>query len=124
LCGKKLNFDNRAALSDSTPAKFLVILAALEGQVRLKLVRAYHAAFRGEGRNIGNADRRKAIVDAEGLDGTALEAHARRAMRCNPSGNQILKWQKPQVSSAFRPSAMKQNLLWTGQPSIFGAPFK
>lgn len=76
LRDKKLNFDNRAALSDPTPAGFLVIAAELNGQDWLKLARAYHEAFWGEGRDIGNVDVRKAIADAEGFDGTALEARA------------------------------------------------
>lgn len=76
LRGKTLNFDNRAALSDPTPAGFLVIAAQLEGKDWLKLAKALHVAFWGEGHDIGNADIRKAIADAAGFDGTFLEALA------------------------------------------------
>lgn len=76
LRGKVLNFDNRAALSDPTPAGFLVIAAAEAGQDWLKLAREFHEAFWGRGEDIGKAEVRRAIADAAGFDGAALEAQA------------------------------------------------
>ncbi len=73
LRGKALNFDNRAALSDPTPAGFLVIAAAEAGQDWLKLARALHEAFWGRGEDIGKAEVRRAIADAAGFDGAALD---------------------------------------------------
>ncbi len=74
--GKKLNFDNRAALSDPTPAALLVIAAQLEGKDWLGLTKALQEAFWSEARDIGNAEVRIAIADSIGLDGRSLEARA------------------------------------------------
>lgn len=74
--GITLSFDNRAALSDPAPAGRLIVAAWLDGQDWLGLARAFHKAFWGEGRDIGNADIRREVADAAGFDGAALEARA------------------------------------------------
>ncbi|OJY78611.1 MULTISPECIES: DsbA family protein [unclassified Rhizobium] len=76
LRGKQLDFTNRSALCDPTPAGFLVLAAQLEGQDWVALARALQHAFWGTASDIGNADVRKAIADAAGFDGAALEARA------------------------------------------------
>ncbi|TCU12889.1 2-hydroxychromene-2-carboxylate isomerase [Rhizobium sullae] len=72
LRGKVLNFDNRAALSDPTPAGFMVIAAIEAGKDWLKLTKALQEAFWTRGEDIGNAEIRRAIADAAGFDGAAL----------------------------------------------------
>ncbi len=76
LRGKTLDFTNRSALSDPTPAGFLVLAAQLEKLDWVGLTRALQQAFWSTGADIGNADVRKAIADAAGFDGAALEARA------------------------------------------------
>ncbi|WP_087005055.1 2-hydroxychromene-2-carboxylate isomerase [Rhizobium sullae] len=72
LRGRVLNFDNRAALSDPTPAGFMVIAAIEAGKDWLKLTKALQEAFWTRGEDIGNAEIRRAIADAAGFDGAAL----------------------------------------------------
>ena len=76
LRGKTLHFENRAALSDPTPAGLLVLAAIDAGQDWLKLASAFHEAFWGRGEDIGNVEVRLAIAAAEGFDGPALEERA------------------------------------------------
>lgn len=76
LRGKVLNFKNRAALSDPTPAGFMVIAAIDAGEDWLKLTGALQGAFWGRAEDIGNAEVRRAIADAAGFDGAALEERA------------------------------------------------
>jgi 2-hydroxychromene-2-carboxylate isomerase len=76
LRGKTLNFENRAALSDPTPAGFMVIAAIDAGLDWLKLTRALQEAFWSHGEDIGNADVRQAVANAVGMDGAALHKHA------------------------------------------------
>ncbi|MDP9835548.1 2-hydroxychromene-2-carboxylate isomerase [Neorhizobium huautlense] len=71
--GKVLNFENRAALSDPTPAGFMVIAAIEAGQDWLKLASALQEAFWTRGEDIGKADVRRAIADAAGFDGASLD---------------------------------------------------
>jgi 2-hydroxychromene-2-carboxylate isomerase len=73
LRGKALNFDNRAALSDPTPAGLMVIAAISAGQDWLKLTSALQEAFWGRGEDIGNSDVRRAIAEAAGFDAEALD---------------------------------------------------
>ncbi len=72
LRGKVLNFENRSALSDPTPAGFMVIAVIEAGGNWLKLAGALQEAFWGRGEDIGNAEVRRAIADAAGFDGAAL----------------------------------------------------
>ncbi|MGM4984018.1 MULTISPECIES: 2-hydroxychromene-2-carboxylate isomerase [Rhizobium] len=74
--GKTLDFTNRSALTDPTPAGFLVLAAQLEGMDWVALTRALQQAFWSNGADIGNADVRKAIANGAGFDGAALEARA------------------------------------------------
>lgn len=74
--GKPLSFDGRANLSDPSPAARLILAAWLEGQDWLALASAFHTAFWGEGKDIGNAAVRQAVADAAGFDGAALQARA------------------------------------------------
>lgn len=76
LRGKTLSFENRAALSDPTPAGLLVLAANEAGQDWLKLASAFHEAFWGRGEDIGKVELRHAIAAAEGFDGIALEERA------------------------------------------------
>jgi 2-hydroxychromene-2-carboxylate isomerase len=73
LRGKVLSFDNRAALSDPGPAGLMVIAASEAGEDWLKLTQALQEAFWGRGEDIGNAEVRRAIADAAGFDGAALD---------------------------------------------------
>ncbi len=77
LRGKTLTFENRAALSDPTPAGFMVIAAIDAGEDWLKLTGALQEAFWVRGEDIGDAEIRRAIADATGLDGAALERKAK-----------------------------------------------
>ncbi|MDC9809311.1 MULTISPECIES: 2-hydroxychromene-2-carboxylate isomerase [Rhizobium] len=76
LRGKVLNFENRAALSDPTPAGFLVIAAIDAGQDWLRLTKALQEAFWTRGDDIGRAEVRRAIADKAGFDGATLEQRA------------------------------------------------
>ncbi len=76
LRGKVLNFDNRATLSDPTPAGALVTAAIESGEDWLKLTLALQDAFWVRGEDIGKADVRIAIASRAGFDGAALEARA------------------------------------------------
>ncbi|HEY0120283.1 MAG TPA: DsbA family protein [Rhizobium sp.] len=76
LRGKTLDFDNRAELSDPTPAGLMVIAAQLDGKDWLGLTAALQEAFWTQAKDIGNADLRKSIADKAGFDGAALEARA------------------------------------------------
>jgi 2-hydroxychromene-2-carboxylate isomerase len=73
LRGKTLTFENRGALSDPSPAGFLVIAAIETGKDWLTLAAALQEAFWSRGADIGQAEVRIAIADATGLDGAALE---------------------------------------------------
>ncbi len=73
LRGKVLNFDNRAGLSDPAPAGLTIIAAINAGQDWLKLTAALQEAFWARGEDIGNADVRRAIVEAAGFDASALD---------------------------------------------------
>lgn len=77
LRGKVLSFDNRAALSDPSPAGFMVIAAIEAGADWLKLTTALQEAFWGRGEDIGNAAVRLAIANAAGFDGAALDEQGR-----------------------------------------------
>ncbi|MET0359787.1 MAG: 2-hydroxychromene-2-carboxylate isomerase [Pararhizobium sp.] len=74
--GKTLTFENRAALSDPTPAGLLVIAAFEANQDWLALTAALQEAFWSRAEDIGKPEVRIALADAVGLDGAALEQHA------------------------------------------------
>jgi len=78
LRGKTLNFDDRARLSDPTPAALVILAAQVEGQDWFALTKALQQAFWVGAEDIGNAAVRKAIVDAAGFDGAALEEKAQQ----------------------------------------------
>lgn len=75
LRGKALNFDNRAALSDPSPAGLMVAAAIETGKDWLKLSIALQEAFWVRGEDIGRADVRQAIATATGFDAAALDKH-------------------------------------------------
>ncbi|CUX68428.1 MULTISPECIES: 2-hydroxychromene-2-carboxylate isomerase [Agrobacterium] len=75
LRGKVLNFDNRAALSDPSPAGLMVAAAIEAGEDWLTLAIALQEAFWVGGKDIGNADVRRAIATATGFDAAALDEH-------------------------------------------------
>ncbi|MGO8658678.1 2-hydroxychromene-2-carboxylate isomerase, partial [Rhizobium ruizarguesonis] len=62
--------------SDPTPAGFLVLAAIDAGEDWLRLTKALQEAFWLRGENIGDAEVRRAIADAAGFDGAALEIRA------------------------------------------------
>jgi 2-hydroxychromene-2-carboxylate isomerase len=72
LRGKTLNFENRAALSDPTPAGRMVIAAIESGADWLRLTGALQEAFWTGGKDIGQAAVRQGIADAAGFDGAGL----------------------------------------------------
>jgi 2-hydroxychromene-2-carboxylate isomerase len=74
LRGKDLAFDNRAGLSDPTPASLMVIAAQRDGKDWFGLTRALQEAFWLRAEDIGNADVRKTVATAAGFDGEALLA--------------------------------------------------
>jgi 2-hydroxychromene-2-carboxylate isomerase len=76
LRGEVLNFDNRAALSDPSPAGLVITATIQTGQDWLKLTLALQEAFWRRGEDIGNAEVRRRIVEAAGFDADALEALA------------------------------------------------
>lgn len=76
LRGKVLNFENRAALSDPTPAGLMVIAAQLEGQDWLGLTKALQQGFWERAADIGKVEVRTALASAAGFDGEALERRA------------------------------------------------
>ncbi len=73
LRGKVLSFENRAALSDPTPAGFMIIAAIEAGDDWIKLADELQEGFWGRGEDIGKTEIRGAIADAAGFDGAALE---------------------------------------------------
>lgn len=75
LRGKTLSFDNRSALSDPSPAGYMVIAASEAGEDWLKLTQLLQEAFWGRGEDIGNPEIRRAIADAAGFDAAALDEH-------------------------------------------------
>lgn len=79
LRGKTLELDNRTGLSDPTPAGLTVIAATLEGEDWVSLTAALQEAFWSRAEDIGNAEVRKAIADAAGFDGAALETRAQQS---------------------------------------------
>lgn len=77
--GKTLNFENRAALSDPTPAAFTVIAAIEAKQDWLKVTSLLQSAFWSDARDIGNSDVRQALLTEAGFDGAGLEQLAQTA---------------------------------------------
>ncbi len=76
LRGKTLSFENRAALSDPTPAGFMVLAAINAGEDWLRLTSVLQEAFWVRGEDIGDAEVRRALADGAGFHGTALERKA------------------------------------------------
>ena len=56
-----------------------MIAAQLDGKDWIGLTKALQEAFWSRAEDIGNADVRKAIADAAGFDGAALEARAQQS---------------------------------------------
>lgn len=106
--GKTLNFENRAALSDPTPAGFLVLAAIDAGEDWLRLTKALQEAFWLRGENIGDAEVRRAIADAAGFDGAALEIRA-QGETVQSAWKANYETARAPASSGFRPSAMTAN---------------
>ena len=73
--GKVLNFENRAALSDPTPASLMVI-AAIDAQADwLELTLRLQEAFWVRGDDIGRAEIRQGIAERLGFDAAKLEQY-------------------------------------------------
>ncbi|MES2435975.1 MAG: DsbA family protein [Pseudomonadota bacterium] len=75
--GITLEFSDREALSDITPAHDLLVAAWLRDDDWLALARALHQAFWGRAEDIGTADVRARITADVGLDSIGLEAFAK-----------------------------------------------
>lgn len=76
LRGVPLALEDRAALSDPSPAGRFVVAAWLGGQDWLRLTRALQAAFWSRGADIGAPGVAARVAEAAGFDGPALEAAA------------------------------------------------
>ncbi|MBJ6134881.1 DsbA family protein [Ochrobactrum sp. Q0168] len=74
--GKTLKLQDRAGLSDPTPAGFLVIGHILDGGDWARLTAVLQKAFWEDGLDIGRAEVRRHILDAAGFDAAALEERA------------------------------------------------
>lgn len=74
--GKTLNFENRAGLSDPTPAGLLVIAAIDAQKDWLKLTSLLQEAFWTRGEDIGRPEVRQEIANNAGFDGVGLEQSA------------------------------------------------
>jgi 2-hydroxychromene-2-carboxylate isomerase len=116
LRGKVLNFENRGALSDPTPAGFMLIAAIENGQDWLKLASALQEAFWTGGEDIGNAAVRRAIADGEGFDGAALdEQGAREAVQAVWKAN----YETAKAAGVFGlPTYRYEDELYWGQDSL------
>lgn len=77
LRGKELNFENRAALSDPTPAGLLLVAAQLDGKDWVALAKALQKAFWSDARDIGDPAVHTAIADSIGLNGAKLAARSK-----------------------------------------------
>lgn len=108
LRGKTLNFENRAALSDPTPAGFMVIAAIEEGLDWLGLTRALQTAFWTDAADIGRSEVRQAIASSVGIDGTKLEERA-QAEVTQSIWRSISKAPGTPASSVFRRFVTKTN---------------
>lgn len=116
LRGKVLNFENRAALSDPTPAGFLIIAAIDAGEDWLKLTEALQGAFWERGEDIGNAEVRRAIADAAGFDSAALE---RRAQSDAVQSIWKANYETAKASGVFGlPTFRYEDELYWGQDSL------
>ncbi len=76
LRNKPLALENRAGLSDPTPAGRLIVAAQLDGLDWIGLTQALQSALWGRAENIGAPDVRAGIVTEAGLDAQHLEARA------------------------------------------------
>jgi 2-hydroxychromene-2-carboxylate isomerase len=91
LRGKTLSFENRAALSDPSPAGFMIIAAIEEGADWIRLTSLLQEAFWGRGEDIGATDVRRAIAEAAGMDAEALERIAQsEKIRSVWNGNVVI----------------------------------
>ncbi|CAN7618314.1 2-hydroxychromene-2-carboxylate isomerase [Rhizobium sp. LjRoot254] len=114
--GKTLSFENRAALSDPTPAGLMVIAAIESGADWLKLTGALQEAFWTRGEDIGKTEIRQATAEAAGFDGAALEAlaHASTALSIWKSNIEAAK-----ASGVFGlPTFRFEDELYWGQDSL------
>ncbi|MBO9653489.1 DsbA family protein [Agrobacterium sp. SOY23] len=116
LRGKVLNFDNRAALSDPSPAGLMVAAAIEAGQDWLKLALALQEAFWVRGEDIGNADVRRAIATAAGFDAAALDE---RGQSDAVAARQKASFEAARTAGVFGvPTYRYQNELYWGQDSL------
>ncbi|MFS8124748.1 DsbA family protein [Rhizobium sp. BR 250] len=116
LRGKVLNFDNRAALSDPSPAGLMVAAAIEAGQDWLKLALSLQEAFWVRGEDIGNADVRRAIATAAGFDAAALDE---RGQSDAVAARQKASFEAARTAGVFGvPTYRYQNELYWGQDSL------
>ncbi|AVA23758.1 DsbA family protein [Rhizobium sp. NXC24] len=116
LRGKVLSFENRAALSDPTPAGFMIIAAIQNGVDWLRLTQALQQALWGRGEDIGNAEVRRALADAAGFDGAALDEQGQsEAVQAIWKAN----YETAKTSGVFGlPTFRYENELYWGQDSL------
>jgi 2-hydroxychromene-2-carboxylate isomerase len=73
LRNKPLTLENRAGLSDPTPAGRLVVAAQIDGLDWISLTKALQEALWGRAEDIGNVDVRASIITKAGFDAETLE---------------------------------------------------
>jgi 2-hydroxychromene-2-carboxylate isomerase len=116
LRGKVLSFDNRAALSDPAPAGSMVIAASEAGKDWLKLAQALQEAFWSRGEDIGQPEIRRAIADAAGFDGAALNEQGQSAAI---AAVQEASFETAKAAGVFGlPTYQYENELYWGQDSL------
>lgn len=116
LRNKPLALENRAGLSDPTPAGRLVVAAQIDGLDWISLTRALQTALWGHAQDIGSRDVREAIAARAGFDAKALEARAEEAdIQAVLDSN----FQRAKQAGVFGlPTFVFENELYWGQDSL------
>jgi 2-hydroxychromene-2-carboxylate isomerase len=116
LRGKVLAFENRAALSDPTPAGLMVIAAIDSGANWLALTRALQGAFWEGAQDIGDVDVRVRIADNAGLNGKALDE---RAQSEAVQARRVASYETAKAAGVFGlPTFRFEDELYWGQDSL------
>jgi 2-hydroxychromene-2-carboxylate isomerase len=114
--GKVLKFENRAALSDPTPAGRLVTAAILDDSDWTALVKGLQHAFWSEGRDIGDPAVHVAIAEAVGLDGAKL---AERSTHDDVNATLRANYESARAAGVFGfPTFRFEGELYWGQDSL------
>lgn len=116
LRNKPLALENRAGLSDPTPAGRLVVAAQIDGLDWISLTKALQTALWGRAEDIGKADIRTAIVTQAGFNAEQLEARIEDAdVQAALDGN----FQRAKEAGVFGiPTFRFEGELYWGQDSL------